>query len=154
MGCYSAWMSQYLMPFYLKLVIAITILALTACSPSSSGGGGGGNPPLTGAGGSIQFTANAANIGGTLNYDYGRQLVIPQGFGAGEFTFELWIKPDNSYPFGPTADGTPGQPLNWTSLPLNPTPADGGGWWFKGNFLLDGHANNGNNEGTFSLGGW
>jgi hypothetical protein len=41
--------------------------------------------------------------------------------------------------------------LNWTSEPSDPKPGDGGGWWFKGNFVLDGHANAGNNEGTFSL---
>lgn len=75
----------------------------------------------------------------------------PRVLEQGEFTFELWIKPDNSYPFGATEDSTAGQLLNWTSQPLDPKPSDGGGWWYKGNFLLDGHANAGNGEGTFSL---
>lgn len=131
----------------INLFFSIAMLLIAACS-SSSDGGGGGNPSE--AGGSIQFTDNAANSGGTLNYDYGYQLVIPEGFGVGEFTFELWIKPDNSYPFGPTYSGS-GQLLNWTSEPVDPKPSDGGGWWYKGNFLLDGHANAGAGYGTFSL---
>jgi len=100
--------------------------------------------------GSIAFTDNMPNTGGQLNYDYGYQLVIPQGFGEGEFTFELWFKPDNSYMYGTTNNGALGQLTNWTSEPFDPKPSDGGGWWFKGNFLLDGHSNT-SALGTFSL---
>jgi len=105
--------------------------------------------------GAMSFTVNEANVGiEVLNYDYARQMQIPAGFGEAEFTFELWIKPDNSFPFGPT-DGGDGQLTNWNSTPLNPQPDSNGGWWYRGNFLLDGHANNdddsNDSRGTFSL---
>jgi len=101
--------------------------------------------------GAISFSLNEANPSPTdLRYDYGLQTVIPAGFGEGEFTFELWIKPDNSFAFGQT-DGGDGQRFNWTNVPANPQPSDGDGWWFKGNFLLDGHSNASDGRGTFSL---
>jgi hypothetical protein len=81
-------------------------------------------------------------------HDYGRQLVIPAGFGAGEFTFELWIKPDQSYPVGPVSGGTD-QLRNWSNVD-NP-PYSALDWWYSGNFLLDGHNNNSFTAGTFSL---
>ncbi len=82
-------------------------------------------------------------------YDYGRQLSIPAGFGTGEFTLELWIRPNNAFPFGPTTDGTAGQRTNWTDT--DNSPYSSGDWWFAGNFLLDGHNNSSFADGTFSL---
>ena len=109
-------------------------------------------PPGGITGSSLSFTVNEANpVSSDIRYDFGRQLVIPAGFGDGEFTFELWIKADNSFPFGPTQDGGDAQLTNWSDTPANPEPANGGGWWYAGNFLLDGHANAGNGRGTFSL---
>lgn len=96
---------------------------------------------------SVEWFVNAPN-----DYDYGRQLVLPPGFGTGEFTFELWIRPNNTTSLpGPTADGTPGQRTNWSTV--DNTPYGSSDWWFQGNFLLDGHNNQNSNfeEGTFSL---
>ncbi len=109
-------------------------------------------PPGGATGSSLSFTVNEANpTPSDIRYDFGRQLVIPAGFGDGEFTFELWIKADNSFPFGPTQNGGDLQLTNWSDIPANPQPSDGSGWWYAGNFLLDGHANAGNGRGTFSL---
>ena len=84
------------------------------------------------------------------NYDYLRQLTIPSGFGNGEFTLEVWIRPNNAYPTGSTASGS-GQLNNWSSADL--APYSSSGWWYEGNFLLDGHNNAGSNfhNGTFTL---
>lgn len=83
------------------------------------------------------------------NFDYGRQLTLPAGFGAGEFTLEVWIRPNNGFPTGSTAGG--GQLTNWSTEDFSPYSSVG--WWFNGNFLLDGHNNAGSNfqNGTFSL---
>lgn len=83
------------------------------------------------------------------SFDYGRQLTLPAGFGTGEFTFEVWIRPDTNFPVGSTAGG--GQLTNWSSEDF--TPYSSSGWWFNGNFLLDGHNNANSNfqNGTFSL---
>lgn len=83
------------------------------------------------------------------DYDYGLQLDLPSAFGVGEFTFELWIRPDDSYPIGSTAGGQ-GQLVNWSDA--DEEPYSSCCWWFEGNFLLDGHNNGGGFEnGTFSL---
>lgn len=82
------------------------------------------------------------------NFDHGRQLDLPANFGNSDFTLELWIRPDNNFPVGsPTAN----QLQNWSNEDL--TPYSSSGWWFHGNFLLDGHNNAGSNfqNGTFSL---
>ena len=83
------------------------------------------------------------------NFDYGRQLTIPAGFGTGEFTLEVWIRPNDGFPVGSTAGG--GQLTNWSSEDFSPYSSVG--WWFNGNFLLDGHNNANSNfqNGTFSL---
>jgi hypothetical protein len=93
---------------------------------------------------SLAFFQNAA-----ADHDYGRQSVIPAGFGSGEFTLELWIKPDHTLPVGPTTDGTPAQLFNWTAC--DNAPYSTGDWWYEGNFLLDGHNNGVFADGTFSL---
>lgn len=154
----------------MRLFIQTTLLALSAITMIACGGGGGTEPPpaenstpeeqppttgtpppLNNNGYSLRFNYNDANSSGAgLQYDFGRQLNIPAEFGTGEFTFELWIKADDSFPFGATNGGVE-QRTNWTNIPANPQASDGYGWWYKGNFLLDGHANAGNSRGTFSL---
>ena len=93
--------------------------------------------------GSVAFFENLPGA-----YDYGLQLDLPPTFGAGEFTLELWIQPDLSFPVGPTDAGT-NQLMNWSDS--DEEPYSSCCWWFAGNFLLDGHNNNTFSEGTFSL---
>ena len=97
--------------------------------------------------GSIDFMANDAT-----SYDHLKLTDLPPQFGTGEFTLELWIRPDNSFPVGSTSGGS-NQRLNWSND--NTTRYSNPGWWFSGNFLLDGHKNGDQNggfeSGTFSL---
>lgn len=101
--------------------------------------------PLTAGTGSGSL---AFFINDPADYDYGHQLTLPPTFGAGEFTFELWIRPDDSFPVGPTDSGE-AQRTNWSDA--DEEPYSDGGWWFSGNFLLDGHNNGDFQDGTFSL---
>lgn len=95
--------------------------------------------------GSILFVTNAAN-----NYEYGRMPALPVNFGAGEFTYSIWVNPTNatasSYAFGDAAERT-----NWSAHDVQPYSAPDA--WYHGNFLLDGHTNAGSAfyDGTFSL---
>jgi enamine deaminase RidA (YjgF/YER057c/UK114 family) len=67
--------------------------------------------------------------------DFADQRELPPTFGRGEFTLELWIRPDTTFSVGPTARGTVGQLLHWSDADPRPgTP----GWWLAGNWLLDG----------------
>ncbi len=93
---------------------------------------------------SLRFQQNGPNA-----HDYGRQLALPAGFGAGEVTRELWIRPDPTLPVGPRTPGTPAQLVNWSDE--SSAPGSSGSWWFAGNFLLDGHNNADFSAGTFSL---
>jgi hypothetical protein len=90
--------------------------------------------------GSLAFYANSGVD------DYARLLSLPPDFGTGEFTFELRIKLDETYPVG-TAGGT--STTNWSSA--DPTRYTSSSWWYPGNFLLDGHNNSNPAQGTFSL---
>lgn len=94
--------------------------------------------------GSVDFVVN-----GPGDYDYAQQIDIPLGFGEGEFTLELWIRPNNSFSVG-TVEGDVFQRENWADD--DEVPYSTSTWWYKGNFLLDGH-NNGTGFalGTFSL---
>ncbi len=95
---------------------------------------------------SLNFIQNATN-----DHEYGLQTSLPNGFGAAEFTLELWLRPDDSFPVGAVRpQGSAQQLVNWSSA--DPQPYSSGSWWFQGNFLLDGH-NNGSafEDGTFSL---
>ncbi len=93
---------------------------------------------------SLNFIQNAAN-----DHEYGHQTSLPAGFGAAEFTLELWLRPDDSKPIGATNQGTAGQLANWANADAQPYSS--GSWWWRGNFLLDGHNNSGFEDGTFSL---
>lgn len=143
----------------LPTVMLIACASLCSCGGSSSPGSDA-SPSISDSGvgdsnegadarantarsGSINFALNQIN-----DHDYGRQLLLPVEFGTGEFTLELWIKLDQSYPIGDVAGGED-QLTNWSDIDRNPN--DGGDWWYKGNFLLDGHNNSSFEDGTFSL---
>lgn len=88
-------------------------------------------------------------------YDFADLATLPPTFGRGEFTFEVWIKPDESFPVGPVWRAGYNQLTNWSEA--DPEPYGSPGWWLPGNWLLDGHTrpegfNAGDSrEGTFSL---
>ncbi|MDH4056960.1 MAG: fibronectin type III domain-containing protein, partial [Gammaproteobacteria bacterium] len=100
------------------------------------------------AAGSVEFFVNPANDASGDSYDYGEQQSIPPQFGNGEFTLEIWIRPNNAFPIGPVSGGA-GERENWAIEDVQPYSSSG--WWFEGNFLLDGHNNNNFSQGTFSL---
>ena len=104
-------------------------------------GGSGGRPPGDGPLGSLLFYENSAT-----GDDYALQLELPASFGVAELTFEIWVRPDASLPFGPTAGN---DMRNWTTE--DEMPYDNSQWWFDGNFLLDGHHNGGWADGSFDL---
>jgi hypothetical protein len=89
------------------------------------------------------------------HYDFADLPRLPATFGAGEFTFEIWIRPDHRFPVGSTMRGTKDQLKNWSSA--DPEPYSDPGWWHAGNWLIDGHSRpNGfgptdSRAGTFSL---
>ena len=98
-----------------------------------------------GSPGAIEFFFNDE---GSQNQDHLRQTIIPAGFGDGEFTLELWIRPNENFPIGTTQGGEE-ERRNWTIDDIQPYT---GNWWYEGNFLLDGHNNgSGFSLGTFSL---
>lgn len=103
-----------------------------------------------GIAGSLRFVANAP-----ATYDFVDIAQLPPSFGRGEFAFELWIKPDNSFPVGPVWRSGYNQLSNWSET--DPEPYSSDGWWLSGNWLLDGHtrpqgfAPGNSREGTFSL---
>ncbi len=109
----------------------------------TGGGGSGGGIGGSSALGSLSYTVNAQR-----EHDYGLQTTLPSAFGTGEFTLEVWIKPDDSFPVGPVGGGRE-QLTNWSDV--NVASYADGAWWYQGNFLLDGHNNNNFASGTFSL---
>lgn len=101
-------------------------------------------PPVSGT--SVAFVANASG----QQQEYATQTLLPADFGVGEFSFQLWIKPDDSYPVGPTPSGTDARKaVNWSDADNEPYSSND--WWWPGNFLLDGHNNGTFANGTFSL---
>lgn len=99
---------------------------------------------------SIRFLENRP-----IDYDFLDLAAVPGDFGQGEFSFELWVRPDAGYPVGSTLRGTFDQLRNWSSA--DPEPYSSDGWWLAGNWLLDGHTRprgyrpGDTREGTFSL---
>jgi hypothetical protein len=96
--------------------------------------------------GSLRSLDNGAN-----QYEHTRLSNIPAQFGAGEFTFEVWIKPDNraAYPAGTCGTGGNTR-LNWCTE--NVARYSVNCWWCNGNFLLDGVDFGGSPQGgTFAL---
>jgi hypothetical protein len=99
-----------------------------------------GSMPAPGA---IRFVENAPR-----EHEYGVLTALPPAFGTGDFTLELFLRPDASFPVGPTAGGED-QRRNWSDS--DERPYSSGSWWYPGNFLLDGHNNARFGAGTFSL---
>lgn len=99
---------------------------------------------------SVNFVAN-----GPQQFDFVDIPQLPAAFGRGEFSFELWIRPDARYRPGSTWRASKDQLLNWSED--DPKPYSSPGWWLAGNFLLDGHTrpdgflSDATREGTFSL---
>ena len=96
-----------------------------------------------GSRGAVRFVRNAFR-----EHDYSLEATLPSAFGEGELTFEMWMRLDASFPVGP-ADGGESQLTDWCDV--DNEPYSDGAWWYKGNFLLDGHNNNSFEQGTFSL---
>lgn len=94
--------------------------------------------------GSVEWFVN-----GMRDYDYGRQITLPAGFGDGEFTLEVWLRPNDAFQVGPVSGGGTAQRENWASE--DPAPYSSSTWWYRGNFLLDGHNNSAFSQGTFSM---
>ncbi|RZT91314.1 concanavalin A-like lectin/glucanase superfamily protein [Ancylomarina subtilis] len=110
---------------------------------------------------SLRFTKNE-----TGKHEYANIANLPSTFGVGEFTLEMWIKPDNSFPVGPTPWPQDPFPLkqedvnqwaknedqltNWSNSSEEPYSSTG--WWWHGNWLLDGFSRNyGDRDGSFAL---
>lgn len=109
----------------------------------TDGDGGDAVLPEPGPSRSLHFVANP-----TKEFDYARQSSVPATFGIAEFTLDFWLKLDDGYPVGPTVSGDD-QLTNWTSSDNGPyVSAD---WWWRGNFLLDGHNHAALEQGTFSV---
>ena len=83
------------------------------------------------------------------SWDRGVITSLPTNFGAGEFTFEMWVKP-TVRSFATLSEGSATQRTAWAAN--DPTPYSASNWWYHGNFLLDGHNNSSSNlAGTFSI---
>jgi len=100
--------------------------------------------------GSLRFLESAPT-----HYDFVDIPRLPPEFGRGEFSLELWIKPDASFPVGEVWPPSYGQLKNWASEDNRPYGSDM--WWVSGNWLLDGHTRpkgygpGDTREGTLSL---
>jgi hypothetical protein len=107
--------------------------------------------------GAAPATAGSLYLGANKpeQYDFADLAVLPPEFGAAEFTFEIWVKPDNSFPIGITERGTKDQLTHWSVR--DPAPYSSPGWWYAGNWLVDGHTRpagfspGDSRAGTFSL---
>src|SRR5262249_3250977 len=81
--------------------------------------------------GSLRFVANRPE-----SYDFVDIRRLPAEFGRGEFSFEIWIKPDASFNVGPVRRATLDQLGNWASE--GPEPYSDGRWVWAGNWVRDG----------------
>ncbi len=118
----------------ISLLLMLTALAISDCARSAS----------------LRLLESAPQ-----RFDFVDIPSLPSDFGRAEFAFELWIKPDASFPVGPTWRASKNQLRNWSDA--DPEPMSAPGWWLAGNFLLDGHTRprgfdpDATREGTFSL---
>lgn len=146
----------------MKQIIGSTVVALIfALGTISSNVSATDLPALNMEVGSLRFTKNE-----TGRHEYAHIDRLPASFGEGEFTLELWIKPDDSFPVGNTPwpqnpypknphDVNPwasneDQLTNWSNL--DEKPYSWMGWWWHGNWLLDGFARNyGDRDGSIGI---
>lgn len=102
-------------------------------------------PEVVAQGGSLRFVTNASG-----DNESARLTQLPEGFGDGEFTFEVRVLADDTVGTGDTSvQGSASQRTLWSSN--DAARYSSSGWWFPGNFLLDGHNNSSFEAGTFSL---
>jgi Concanavalin A-like lectin/glucanases superfamily len=102
----------------------------------------------------IALDANANSLRSIDNapnqYEVGVLKDFPANFAAGEFTYEMWVKPITSFNGASYGVGTCGaggnSRLNWCSE--NVARYSDPCWWCNGNFLVDGVAGG---AGTFAL---
>ncbi|MBB6096097.1 hypothetical protein HNQ60_004988 [Povalibacter uvarum] len=92
---------------------------------------------------SLEFFQNGANA-----FDYAQQTSLPSAFGSGEFTLELWLKPNQNFPVGSTTS-TSSKYTTWSSADV--APYSRSDWWYYGNFLLDGFNNSSFPSGSVGL---
>jgi hypothetical protein len=85
------------------------------------------------ASGSILFVSNAAD-----DNEYGRIATVPVGFGAAEYTETMWLLLTTGTASSYTS-GTADERNHWWAG--NADPYSSSGWWFDGNFMMDGHTN-------------
>ncbi len=95
--------------------------------------------------GSILFVSNAAS-----DNEYGRIATVPNGFGAGEFAISFWLLLTTGTASS-FSSGTSQERTDWWAGDASPYSSSG--WWFDGNFCMDGHTNAGSAfyDGTLSL---
>jgi len=100
------------------------------------------------SGGRSRAATTVSPLGSLVFYngktDHARIPVLPTTFGEGEFTFQVWVRGDETRSFG-AGGGT----NVWATD--NNTIYGAADWWFEGNFLIDGHNNSLYYAGTFSL---
>jgi hypothetical protein len=87
--------------------------------------------PLTVPAASLRLLEN-----GPQQHDFADLPSLPARFGEGEFTVELWIKPDARYSVGPVWRASKRQLSHWSDA--DPKPYANPAWWLTGNWLLDG----------------
>jgi hypothetical protein len=103
------------------------------------------SPPEAPVNGSILFVSNAES-----DNEYGRIATVPANFGAGEFAITFWLQLTTGTASAFTS-GTSQERTDWDTT--DTAPYDASDWWFRGNFCMDGHNNNGSAfyDGTLSL---
>lgn len=102
--------------------------------------------PRGGQSGSLPLRSLRIHPGSNADYGYARLNTLPNGFGDGEFAFEMWVKATQGITVASTASV---KTSRWSSD--NATIYGASDWWFLGNFIVDGHNNGTYENGTFSL---
>lgn len=103
---------------YFRDCISVVLLLIFALAPASHAA-------------SLRLLENAPQ-----DHDFADLSALLAESGAGEFTFELWIKPDANFPVDPVWRASKRQLRNWSDA--DPESYSHPTWWLTGNWLLDG----------------